>query len=58
MNDILDKRLLCQQFAGESALNLDTFREIAAGYAIAESAIAVLSDLRLHRSYIFYGGFG
>lgn len=58
MNDILDKRLLCQQFAGESALNLDTFREIAAGYAIAESAIAVLRDLRLHRSYIFYGGFG
>lgn len=51
--------LFSAQFAGtdESGTdNLDKYLGIAAGYASVEAGIAVLSDLKEGRSYIFYGG--
>ena len=58
MKSILDQQLLSQQFCAEAEPSIDTYREIAVGYAIAENAVAVLTDLRTHRSYIYYGSFG
>ena len=37
--------------------SLETYKTLAHNYACTENAIAVLSDLRTHVSYIYYGGF-
>lgn len=58
MNNTLDMQLLCQEFNNSAELNLDSYREIAASYAVTENAVSVLSDMKSHRSHIFYGGFG
>lgn len=58
MNEHLNNKLLCQDFCTGKGLGLESYKEIAAGYALAENAIAVLSDLRTDSSHIFYGGFG
>ena len=57
MNNALNKKLLYQNFTYREELNVNSYCEIAASYAITENAIAVLSDLKLHRSYVFHGGF-
>lgn len=54
-------RLFSDQFltadeTGEDSL--EKYLDIAAMYASVESAIAVLSDLKMRRSYIFYGQLG
>lgn len=58
MNEYLNKKLLHQDFSIGKIPGLDSYLEIAAGYAMTENAIAVLSDLKANRSHIFYGGFG
>ncbi len=60
--DIVDKlnhELLKQDFAHEQSASeaLEPFRETARSYARTEGALAVLSDLRADRSYLFYGAF-
>lgn len=53
----LDRELLNQPFSGGKKQSfLLMGQRIALSYSQAENAIAVLSDLRLNRSYIYYGG--
>ena len=61
MSDItrkLNGELLRQTFSthriGEE---LSLYQRMAQGYAQVEQALAVLSDMRANRSYIYYGGF-
>lgn len=56
---ILNKEFSSQEFGKDHPYStmLDKYREIAANYARMENVIAVLSDLRANRSYIYYGGF-
>lgn len=58
MNEHLNKKLLYQDFSDGNVPGLDSYIEIAAGYAMTENAVAVLSDLESNRSHIFYGAFG
>ena len=57
--EILDKEFSEQKFPEEhpNAEILNRYKEIACNYARMENAIAVLSDLRNHASYIYYGRF-
>lgn len=57
--DILNKEFSAQDFSIEQSYNelLNKYKDIACNYARMENAIAVLSDLRKNKSYIFYGGF-
>lgn len=60
MNDIhkLNTELLKQPFREEQKQleELNACRNIASTYAQVENAIAVLSDMKANKSYIFYGG--
>ena len=52
----LEKNLLGQSFASQDNLNqLEEQKSIARMYALYENSIAVLSDLRSNRSYIYNG---
>lgn len=57
--EILNKEFFAQDFSIEQSYNelLNKYKDIACNYARMENAIAVLSDLRKNKSYIFYGGF-
>lgn len=57
--DLLNKEFLAQRVADEQpdAEPLDKYKDMARNYAQLENVIAVLSDLRLNVSYIFYGKF-
>ena len=57
--DILNKEFSAQDFSTEQpyAELLNKYRDIACNYARMENAIAVLSDLRTNKSYIYYGKF-
>lgn len=55
----LNEVLLKQPFASdenELAL-LEKYTQLAQAYSIIENSLAVLSDLKSNRSYIYYGGF-
>ena len=57
--EILSREFSSQEFpvgmiAGDE---LSRYKDAARNYALLENAIAVLSDLRTHESYIYYGGF-
>lgn len=56
--DKLNHELLTQPFAGELKQpgQLDVCRQLAAGYARIENALAVLSDMKTNTSYIFHSG--
>lgn len=56
--DKLNHELLTQPFAGEPKQpdELDVCRQMAAGYARTENALAVLSDMKTNTSYIFHSG--
>lgn len=58
MNNLLNRKLLFQNFAAGVEPDVDSYIGFAAGYAIVEGAIAVLSDLKKNESHIFYGNFG
>lgn len=54
----LEQLLLGQDFSYSSATEIiDRYKQIAQTYAVVENAIAVLSDLKANKSYIFNGGF-
>lgn len=53
----LNEELLNQPFSGgEDQSALLTSRHVALGYSQTENAVAVLSDLKRNKSYIYYGG--
>ena len=54
MDNALNSLLLGQSFDPDDT-SIEKYLAIAAGYAVAENSIAVLSDLRDRRSHIFYG---
>lgn len=54
MDSILNSLLLGQNFDSADT-SIEKYLAIAAGYAVAENSIAVLSDLSERRSHIFYG---
>ncbi|MBR2302044.1 MAG: helix-turn-helix domain-containing protein [Bacteroidaceae bacterium] len=58
MNNLLNRKLLFQNFAASVEPDVESYIGFAAGYAIVEGAIAVLSDLKKNESHIFYGNFG
>ena len=55
----LNKEFIAQKFEADerSAKLLDSYKAIARHYAQIENAIAVLSDLRTHTSFLYYGKF-
>lgn len=57
IRELLDIKLLSQSFdkAPGLALPLDSARQIARLYTILESGISVLSDMKVRKSYIYYG---
>lgn len=61
MSDItrkLNGELLRQTFSTQRiGEELSLYQRMAQGYAQVEQALAVLSDMRANRSYIYYGGF-
>lgn len=59
MRNTLSKEIKEQVFCADSsyAEQLERLKTLAAGYAEVESAIAVLSDMKTNRSYIYYGKF-
>lgn len=58
ITDQLNSELLEQPFseANIETNNLSAYKKIACNYAKFENAIAVLSDMKLNKSYIYYGG--
>lgn len=54
----LNDKLLSQCFTADKSVGnwLEPYRQVAAGYANVENAVAVLSDLKMKMSYIYYGG--
>lgn len=57
----LNEKLLQQPFSSNQTENSDilsAYQNIASGYAKNENLIAVLSDLKSNRSYIYNGGIG
>lgn len=54
MDSILNSLLLGQSFDWANT-SIEKYLAIAAGYAVAENSIVVLSDLAERRSHIFYG---
>ena len=61
MSDVTHKlngELLRQKFSTQRiGEELSLYQRMAEGYAQVEQALAVLSDMRANRSYIYYGGF-
>lgn len=57
IKDDLSKRLLGQTFEvpENEQLELDYYKQLLEGYAVVESCIAVLSDLKADKSYVYYG---
>lgn len=57
--DRLNREFSAQDFAENlpDSSVLERYREVARNYARMENAVAVLSDLRVRVSYIYYGGF-
>ncbi len=57
--DLLNKAFSAQKFEQSHSYvhELETYRQIASHYAQIEQSIAVLSDLRMNQSYIYYGKF-
>ncbi len=57
--DVLDKEFRAQNFTDGERYGeiLSRYKDMARSYAQIENAIAVLSDLRNNKSYIYYGGF-
>lgn len=55
----LNKKLLEQPFEIEpdQAMSLNKYRQIAFIYSVMENALAVLSDLKSKKSYVYNGGF-
>lgn len=51
----LSKKLLTQSFAVEEMEELEKYRQLAQGYAAVEHCIAVLSDLKSDKSYVYHG---
>ncbi|MCD8236450.1 MAG: helix-turn-helix transcriptional regulator [Prevotellaceae bacterium] len=58
INGELNDKFMLQRFENDDEISakLDKYQIFAAGYADIENAIAVLSDLKERRSYIYYGG--
>lgn len=54
----LNEQLLSQDFNHKDAENTDRFLALAKAYAITENAIAVVSNLQVNVSHVFYGGLG
>lgn len=54
MDSVLNTVLLGQTFDSTDT-SIEKYLAIAAGYAVAENSIAVLSDLKERQSHIFYG---
>ena len=54
LNGVLLRQEFSTQRIGEE---LSLYQRMAQGYAQVEQALAVLSDMRANRSYIYYGGF-
>jgi len=54
----LNEELLMQPFSkGEGEIDLlSKYQQIAYGYSLIENSIAVLSDLKANKSYIYHGG--
>ena len=54
----LNESFLLQDFGNSDIISgeIERFRLFASGYALIENAIAVLSDLKDRKSYIYYGG--
>ena len=59
MRKSLGEEISEQNFSADNSYigQINLFKSIAAGYASTENAIAVLSDMKANRSYIYYGGF-
>ena len=57
MNNLLNRKLLFQNFAAGVEPDIESYIGFAAGYAIVEGAIAVLSDLKKNESHIFFRNF-
>src|SRR3712207_9268535 len=57
--DQLNENLLRQAFEGNIVSDMERYyKHIAAMYATMENSIAVLSNMKEARSYIYYGGAG
>lgn len=58
VKDELSENFLLQDFDTNDRISesIDRYKVYAAGYAHAENAIAVLSDLKERRSYMYFGG--
>ncbi len=54
----LSKKLLKQEFVPNQSESdqLEQYKQMAISYTYTENAIAVLSDMKANRSYIYYGG--
>ncbi len=51
----LSEKLLTQSFPKEEMEELEKYRQLAKGYAAVEHCIAVLSDLKRDKSYVYHG---
>ena len=54
----LNKQLLSQDYKHRDAEGMEKFLSIGEAYALAENAIAVVSNLETCASHVFYGGLG
>lgn len=54
---ILSEELLGQKHLSASSLELERYKRLAESYAELDGALAVLSDMRTNRSYVYYGRF-
>ncbi len=57
--EVLNRELSGQDFSTEQPCSglLARYKEVALNYALMENAVAVLSDLQVNVSHIYYGGF-
>lgn len=54
----LNDQLLSQDFRHNGAEGMDKYLSLAKAYAVTENAIAVVSNLQVNISHIYYGGMG
>ena len=56
--NILNEKLLKQSFGEDSnqPMSITKYQNIAQVYSLVENSIAVLSDLKSNKSYIYNGG--
>lgn len=54
----LNEQLLSQDFRHNDAEGMDKYLSLAKAYAVTENAIAVVSNLQVNISHIYYGGMG